>query len=338
MATHNPFTHWPVFEGALRTDMTDRHLMGLPEHFHQPQNLALPLATWKLLAQEPTERLVERVEDPDTALPVRLAAGKLLALTLDPRIDVLNPPMVDIEAGDVSIGLPADQLDAVMDNMQGLGLDRSWIEKEVPRHAVTLQPYRIAKFPVTNLEYKAFLEDSLEPRIPENWAFGQFPAERGNHPVFGVTVEDVQAYIDWLNAHTQRRFRLPTEAEWEYAAAGPQNLEFPWGNRFLPEHCNTAELGLFGSSPIGAFAAGASPFGCLDMAGNVEEYVADDYAAYPGGIAVEDDLVTVVGTHRVARGGSFTRFRDLARNCRRHGKYPREIYVMGFRLAETPGA
>jgi len=54
-----------------------------------------------------------------------------------------------------------------------------------------------------------------------------------------------------------------------------------------------------------------------------------------GGTAITDDLVTVVGTHRIARGGSFTRFRDLTRNCRRHGKYPRQIYVMGFRLAQT---
>ncbi|MBI6575413.1 SUMF1/EgtB/PvdO family nonheme iron enzyme [Pseudomonas viridiflava] len=336
MATHNLFTHWPVFEGAITTQMTDRHLMGLPEHFHQTQNLSLPLATWKLLAQEPAERLVERVQDPESPLAVRLAAGRLLAVTIDPRIDVLNPSMIDIAGGDVSIGLPAERLDAVMDELQGLGIDRSWIEKEIPRHAVTLKPYRIAEFPVTNLEYKAFLEDAQEPRIPENWSFGQFPAERANHPVFGVTVDDVQAYIDWLNARTQRHFRLPTEAEWEYAAAGPQNLAFPWGERFLPDHCNTAEQGLFGSSPIGAFAKGASPFGCMDMAGNVEEYVADDYAPYPGGRPVEDDLMTVVGNHRVARGGSFTRFRDLARNCRRHGKYPRDIYVMGFRLAETP--
>ncbi|MBX8496958.1 SUMF1/EgtB/PvdO family nonheme iron enzyme [Pseudomonas cichorii] len=338
MATNHPFTHWPVFEGPLTPQMTDRYLMGLPEHFHQPLNMSLPLATWKLLAQEPTERLIERLQDPEATLPARLAAGKLLAQTVDTRINVLDPQMIDIRGGNVSVGLAGDEVDSVMQDMHGLGLDRSWIEKEVPRHAVTLQPYRIGKFPVTNLEYRAFLEDSMQPRIPDNWPFGQFPTDRANHPVFGVTVDDVEAYIDWLNGRTGRQFRLPLEAEWEYAAAGPRNLAFPWGNSFLPDHCNTAELGLFTSSPVGAFSQGASPFGCMDMAGNVEEYVADDYGPYPGGQAIEDDLVTVVGTHRVARGGSFTRFRDLARNCRRHGKYPRAIYVMGFRLAETPSA
>jgi formylglycine-generating enzyme required for sulfatase activity len=71
------------------------------------------------------------------------------------------------------------------------------------------------------------------------------------------------------------------------------------------------------------------------MAGNVEEYVADVYGRYPGSaLAVCDDLVRARGRYRVARGGSFTRFRDLARCKRRHGRFPKPIYVMGFRLAE----
>jgi formylglycine-generating enzyme required for sulfatase activity len=71
------------------------------------------------------------------------------------------------------------------------------------------------------------------------------------------------------------------------------------------------------------------------MAGNVEEYVADDYAPYPGAARVEDDLSRARGRYRVARGGGFTRYRDLARCKRRHGRFPKAIYVMGFRLAET---
>ena len=72
------------------------------------------------------------------------------------------------------------------------------------------------------------------------------------------------------------------------------------------------------------------------MAGNVEEYVADDYAAYPGGAFIADHLVQIHGRYRVARGGSFARFRDLARTRRRHGFNPRSAtYAMGFRLAES---
>ena len=329
------FAHWPVFDGPLTAQMTDRQLMGLEEHFQPGLNLALPLAEWQQLTQAPASLLCHRVEDPEVALPLRLGAGRYLAETMDPRLDVLNPPMITIEGGWIETGLDEAKVDGVMDTLQGLGLDRSWIEKEVPRHTLHLPRYAIGKYPVTNLEYKAFLEDSLQPRIPNNWAFGQFPVERSNHPVYGLEAEDADAYVAWLSARSGRAFRLPTEAEWEYAGAGPENFEFPWGERFLPEHANTAEMAIFNTTPVGMFPLGASPFGCLDMAGNVEEYVADNYAPYPGGKAINDDLVQVVGTHRIARGGSFTRFRDLARNCRRHGKYPRASYGRGFRRAGT---
>ncbi|MGY2374255.1 formylglycine-generating enzyme family protein [Pseudomonas sp. SDO524_S393] len=331
----NGFNHWPTFEGLLTADMTDRFLMGLPEHFQESLNLKLPLSSWRQVAEESAEQLASRVENPTCSLAWRYAAAQLLAQTADPRIDVLNPPMIRIRGGAVQIGLAGAEVDRVMHEMRGLGLDRDWIAKEVPRHAVQLAPYAIGKYPVTNLEYRAFLEATDQVRIPESWAFGQFPHERSNHPVYGISADDADAYVAWLAKASGKAFRLPTEAEWEFAAAGPDNLEFPWGPHFLPGHANTAEMGLFSTTPVGLLVEGASPFGCLDMAGNVEEYVANDYAPYPGGDAITDDLVTVVGTHRIARGGSFTRFRDLTRNCRRHGKYPREIYVMGFRLAQT---
>lgn len=99
---------------------------------------------------------------------------------------------------------------------------------------------------------------------------------------------------------------------------------------------NAAETGVFISSPVGVFAGGESPFGLADMAGNVEEYLADVYAAYPGGSFVADHLAQSQGSYRVARGGSFARFRDLARTRRRHGRNPKSAtYAMGFRLAEN---
>ncbi|MGE7992189.1 formylglycine-generating enzyme family protein [Pseudomonas sp. NPDC089554] len=333
--TPKGFNHWPVFDGPLTAEMTDRFLMGLPEHFQNTLNLKLPLAAWRQLLEESSEQLAERVENPTSPLPWRYAAAQLLALTVDPRLDVLNPTMIEIGGGQVEIGLAESAVEHVMGELKGLGVERAWITKEVPRHSVYLQPYAIGKYPVTNLEYRAFLEATEQARIPQGWAFGQFPNERANHPVYGVTAEDADAYAAWLSAASGQAYRLPSEAEWEYAAAGPENLEYPWGSTFLPLHANTAEMGLFDTSPVGLLPQGASPFGCLDMAGNVEEYVADDYAPYPGGTAIVDDLVSVVGAHRVARGGSFSRFRDLTRNCRRHGKYPRKIYVMGFRLAKT---
>lgn len=279
--TSKGFNHWPVFDGPLTAEMTDRFLMGLPEHFHEAVNLKLPLAAWRLVSEETSEQLANRVENPVSPLAWRYAAAQLLALTNDPRLDVLNPTMIQISAGNIEIGLAESAVDQVMHDMRGLGLDRDWIAKEVPRHRVHLRPYAIGKYPVTNLEYRAFLEANTQARIPESWAFGQYPHERANHPVYGVTAEDADAYAAWLSEASGRTFRLPTEAEWEYAAAGPENLEYPWGDTFLPERANTAELGLFDTTPVGLLVEGASPFGCLDMAGNVEEFVADDYALTP---------------------------------------------------------
>jgi formylglycine-generating enzyme required for sulfatase activity len=281
--------------------------------------------------------LLDTMISPASTLPARIACGNLLALVGDPRISVERPRMVDIRGGDVEIGLPSDEVGAVLERFTGLGLDRSWIEKECPRHRVALSPYRMACYPVTNAEYRAFLLDTGHPELPSSWHFRRFPQERANHPVYTISPESADAYASWLAQLTGRGFRLPTEAEWEWAAAGPEHREFPWGPLFDADLANTAETGLFSSSPVGAFVGGESPFGVMDMAGNVEEYVADVYAAYPGGSFVADHLVQIQGTYRVARGGSFARFRDLARTRRRHGHNPKSAtYAMGFRLAESP--
>jgi formylglycine-generating enzyme required for sulfatase activity len=281
--------------------------------------------------------LLDTMISPASTLPARIACGNLLALVGDPRISVERPRMVDIRGGDVEIGLPSDEVGAVLERFTGLGLDRSWIEKECPRHRVALSPYRMACYPVTNAEYRAFLLDTGHPELPSSWHFRRFPQERANHPVYTISPESADAYASWLAQLTGRGFRLPTEAEWEWAAAGPEHREFPWGPLFDADLANTAETGLFSSSPVGAFVGGESPFGVMDMAGNVEEYVADVYAAYPGGSFVADHLVQIQGAYRVARGGSFARFRDLARTRRRHGHNPKSAtYAMGFRLAESP--
>ena len=327
--------HSPPFLAKASPKLSDRALLGLPDAYTTTRELLLPVDEFRALAQLNTERLVALLESQDEPLARRHEAGRLLALYGDPRLDPLAPQMIDVPAGEVYIGLDTTELDAVMDQLADLNLDRRWIIKETPRHRVHLEPYRIARYPVTNLEYRIFLRESGEQRIPDSWFLGRYPAEQANHPVSGLRAEDADCYADWVAEKTGRSFRLPSEAEWEYASAGPGNLEYPWGERFLADHANTAEAGLLHTTPVGMFACGASPFGCLDMAGNVEEYVADDYRPYPGGERVTDDLLCVVGPHRIARGGSLSRFRDLARSTRRHGKFPRAIYVMGLRLAES---
>jgi len=330
--------HGPWAPLASPSTGTDREAMGLSAHF-----VPARCPDHRLLAERwagaGEDALLAAMEDGTRPLEERIGAATRLDLFGDPRLRPLEPEMIDIPGGAVVIGLPAEVVDDVLARFDGLFLERSWIVKECPAHVVDLAPYRIARFPVTNREYAPFLEETRHPQLPSSWPQGRFPEHLGNHPVYTVTVESARAYAAWAADRTGRRFRLPSEAEWEHAAAGPERREFPWGTDFGLDRANTIETGLAITTPVGVFPGGRSPFGVDDMAGNVEEYVDDAYAPYPGGEVVHDDLSTVWGGrgYAVARGGSFTRFRDLARTRRRHGLYPRPIYAIGFRLVEDLG-
>lgn len=314
----------PHFEE--HADLTDPELLRLPRG-----------AAARLRGAAPAD-LAATVEDPAAPLAVRLAAGGLLAHLGDPRITPV-PATCAVPGGSVRIGLPPGDVEAVAAAWAHVGVEAEWIAKETPEHVVELAGYQIAAYPVTNAEYRDFLDDTGRPERPSTWYLGAYPYDRANHPVAGVRPEDADAYAAWLSERTGRAWRLPTEAEWEYAAKGPRGLEFPWGDRFDPAAANTRETGVHTTTPVGAFPAGRSPFGAYDMGGNVEEYVADDYRPYPGGPYVADDLAASRGRYRVARGGGFARFGDLARTRRRHGGFPSPLYPIGFRLAAgTPKA
>ncbi|WP_069812737.1 formylglycine-generating enzyme family protein [Streptomyces sp. TP-A0874] len=280
--------------------------------------------------------LVARLEDPAAPLAERLAAGAVLAVTGDPRLTGRTPATCFVPGAETTdIGLPPEEVDTVVERWAHVGVVASWIEKETPRHTVSVRDFWMATYPVTNGEYRHFLADTGHPSRPTTWYLGAYPWERSNHPVAGVRPEDADRYAQWLTERTGHPWRLPTEAEWERAAKGDDGREFPWGDDFDPEACNTRETGVHTTTPVGAFPTGRSPYGVHDMGGNVEEYVADDYAPYPSGPFVEDHLVETMGGYRVARGGSFSRFGDLTRTRRRHGAFPGPLYPVGFRLATS---
>jgi formylglycine-generating enzyme required for sulfatase activity len=336
MTQPEPRASLPQFGATLCGTVTDRERLALPEHYVDGRLQAALLAATAALRRAPEDTLLDTLACPDATLAQRIASGRLLALAGDPRIRTFEPAMHDIPGGRVEIGLPPEEVDAVLERCAGLGMVRAWIEKECPRHARTLAAFRMARHAVTNAEYRDFLLATCHTELPSSWAFRQFPHERANHPVYTVSAGAANAYAQWLAQCTGRGFRLPTEAEWEWAAAGPEGREFPWGEHFDPMLANSGETGLFDTTPVGAFVGGESVFGLADMAGNVEEYVACDYAAYPGGEHVADHLVQIHGSYRVARGGSFARWRDLARTRRRHGHNPLSAtYAMGFRIAES---
>lgn len=321
-----------VVKGEINK-LSDRAAMGLPDSYVSPraEDLAPLLDPMRALAPA---ALIEIAES--TAEPVerRLAAGLVLGLIGDPRCPDLDPPMVDIPAGTATLGLDPARVAPLYEKYRRYGVKQNWFEKECPRFQAEIKAFRIGKYPVTNAQYLAFLKDTGSDHLPTSWSFGRYPPGAGNQPVYTITPEAADAYTAWLAAKTGRRFRLPTEAEWEYAAAGPDGLDFPWGNEFRDDCSNTMEISLLMTTPVGIFPKGASPFGVLDMAGNVEEYTSDRYHAYPGWTIVEDDLFKVLGFYRVARGGAFNRFQDLARCQRRHGPYPKSLYAIGFRFAE----
>jgi formylglycine-generating enzyme required for sulfatase activity len=321
--------------GANPNSLDDRAAMGLPDHIVE-RIAPDAFARHADLLGHPADLLVAVLGDTRATPDRRYVAGSVLAMIGDPRLRVLDPVMVTIPAATTEIGLAPADVDTVTARWRHAGVQREWITKECPAHRRTLAEFRIMRWPVTNLEYRSFLADTGHDGLPTSWRFGGYPHLRANHPVWTIRPGDAEYYARWLSARTGRSFRLPTEAEWEHAAHGGTAAEYPWGDEFRADAANTVEAGPLTSTPVGMYPAGRSVTGVDDLAGNVEEFVADDYRPYPGGADVADDLTIGRAGYRVARGGSFTRFGDLARCRRRHGWFDRTIYAMGFRLAETP--
>jgi formylglycine-generating enzyme required for sulfatase activity len=280
------------------------------------------------------EVLAGIVEDESASQPRRFFAGQLLALLGEPRITLDMPVMVNIPAATIRIGLDPQSVDSVLHQRTPHGLQRDWLLTECRRHQVHVPAFRLMRYPATNYEYQRFLADTQYSSLPTSWRFGRYPHELANHPVWSVSKAAASMYASWLSQRLGRRFRLPTEAEWEYAASGGGDREYPWGNIFRPDAANTVEAGLLSTTPVGMYPAGRSPFGADDLSGNVQEFVADDYTAYPGVIGTDDGSVTTGHPCVTTRGGGFTTFGDLTRCRYRHCYQPQ--HPVGFRLAETP--
>ncbi|WP_159771826.1 formylglycine-generating enzyme family protein [Streptomyces sp. HM190] len=313
------------------------HTDGRRSHFAREaplSTLCAELADTSALGDEVrVDRLLRTVENTRAALPERLAAGALLGLVGDPRTPAV-PVVLAVPGARTAIGLDPNDVPTVTRAWAHVGVRDDWIRKETPEHPVVLRDFALGAYPVTNHQYLAFLRETGYPHRPGTWQLGAYPWQSANHPVCGLTPQDVDAYLAWLRqASGGRPFRLPTEAEWEHAAKGFEGREFPWGDTFRADAANTRESGVHTTTPVGIYPQGRAPFGHWDMGGNVEEFTADRYAPYPGAEPVTDDLSRTLGSYRVTRGGSFTRHGDLARTRRRHGAYPGPLYPIGFRVA-----
>ena len=187
--------------------------------------------------------------------------GALIAVQLhllDPLVPAPAPidaVMVTVPAGDFTMGSNDDD--------------------SKPAHQVYLNAFSIDKYEVTNAQYKQCVDagkcspPAKSESRTRNWYYGV--PKYNNYPVIYVSWDDAKRYCAWAGK------RLPTEAEWEKAARGTDGRIYPWGNSFDARKLNSSEGGKGDTTAVGSYPDGASPYGALDMAGNVSEWVADRY-------------------------------------------------------------
>lgn len=171
---------------------------------------------------------------------------------------------------------------------------------EGPQHKRTTPAYYIDRYEVTNGQYKRFI-DAANHKSPAHFRNRTYPPGKVDHPVTFVSWNDARDYCQWAGK------RLPTEPEWEKAARGSDGRTYPWGNEFTYERANTPQrwkwLNRFGdTTPVGAFASGASPYGVYDMSGNVWEWVDAWYQPHPGNKVPSDSYGE---QYRILKGGSW---------------------------------
>jgi formylglycine-generating enzyme required for sulfatase activity len=169
-----------------------------------------------------------------------------------------------------------------------------------PPHTVRMSSFYMDKYEVTNAQYLEFCKDT-DRKMPEFWGMEEFRSgpDFPDHPVIGVSWSDVKAYAEWCGK------RLPTEAEWEYAARGGlESMNFPNGNTLDSTMANCSRSGTGGPVPVGSYPANG--YGLYDMAGNVCEWVADYYSGeYYSKSSVENPQGPESGKFRVMRGGGW---------------------------------
>jgi formylglycine-generating enzyme required for sulfatase activity len=242
------------------------------------------------------------------------SAGPPQPTELTPAAD---PDMVLIPGGTFVMGTDAASVPALQQRFNVRR--RELFEAEIPAHPVTVAPFYMDKYEVTNEQFQAFLQANPEwgpDRIPRQYHNGEYlkgwqgtaySPGQARHPVVNVSWYAAIAYARWAGK------RLPTEAEWEHAARGGlTGKQFPWGDE--PPDPNLAKYGAAEGGPTAVGSYAPNGYGLYDMAGNVWEYCLDEWGPYlvgpqfspvGGGSLYEGDSFRAVTTRRVIRGGSW---------------------------------
>jgi formylglycine-generating enzyme required for sulfatase activity len=292
--------------------------------------------------------------------PVPTMSGPALGHTLSRPVDGML--MVYVPAGEFVMGSTDEEAEyarALYNEYPGRSGE--WIEmidQEQPAHTVALDGFWIDRTEVTNEQFAAFLNEKGNQEEGGNTWFllgdpgaliervdGEFRPKSGyaDHPVIVVSWYGAAAYCQWAGA------RLPTEAEWEYAARGPERRVFPWGDELdgtLLNYCDAScerewadesfDDGYPRTAPVWSYPESQSWVGARDMAGNVSEWVADWAALYPDG-RQENPTGPAAGELRVNRGGSFDSGWPRMRSAFRMAHPPSNYFLdLGFRCAASP--
>ncbi len=270
----------------------------------------------------PALRVLAELIQQDRSLSVEVTS-RLFRVVADKQPQI-SQAIVALLSNGVIATTAADWLDGLLAEVPGLSV-------------------YIARYPVTNAQYRRFLEDrgydnrkwwseagwqwrQGKPSYkwqkldqPDYWEDAQW--NQPACPVVGVTWYEAEAYCHWLTGYTGREYRLPTEAEWQQAAQGEDDRQYPWGDAWRDGLCNTAEAGIRRTRPVGQFSPGGdSPIGCADMSGNVWEWCLD-------WLDEKEQMF------RVLRGGAWYYGRDLARCAARNWDLPgNSDYYIGFRV------
>lgn len=312
-------------------------------------------------AQQPPTVDDDEADDTDAVLaqapPADTLTGAAAAPSIPLELEAIRSEVAQIPGGTFLMGTTPQEVSiAVRECVEiddGLCL-ASYGEDSTPAHSVTLDTFFMEVTEVTNAQYLAFLnwmgpnshrdgcfnnacvltrnQDEGSPIIFDSQNY-DIPPVAANLPVIGVTWFGARAYCEAIGR------RLPTEAEWERAARGDQGFIYPWGNERDLTLARTSRPrdGGVGPVAVGSFPGGASPFGLLDMAGNVAEWVSDwyqpNYYAQPDASGL-NPTGPVAGTDRVIRGGSWDALPFFARAVHRQHLPPVEARLwLGFRCA-----
>ncbi|MDX1982408.1 MAG: SUMF1/EgtB/PvdO family nonheme iron enzyme [Bryobacteraceae bacterium] len=236
-------------------------------------------------------RIFDPAESRKIEIGVRVEAAEALGQVGDPRLEEDN--WVTIPAGRFWMGAQ---------KKGNRNVDPEAGNEEAPVHEVQLAAFQMSRYPVTVQEYARFMEEDGYQN-EENWTeggFGKFDAPEDwaeqrafpNRPVVGVSWFEAAAYCKWADC------RLPTEAEWERAARGPENSRYPWGKGQLDATRANYKRDVGRPTPVGLYPLGRTSEGLYDMLGNVWEWCADWYGEYPS-------PGPETGAYRVLRGGSW---------------------------------